>query len=55
MAKVTYGIEIYNYSGREAPSHKMGSLCFYSFFSFADFALWTLIGSWPDDTFFVVF
>ena len=24
------------------------------FFGVADFALWTLIGSWPDDTFFVV-
>ena len=27
---------------------------FLLFFSFANFALWTLIDSWPDDTFFVV-
>ena len=28
--------------------------CFLSFFPFADFALWTLIGSRPYDSFFVV-
>ena len=42
-----------NYSGWEAPSHKMGSVCF-CFYPFADFAPWTLIGLRPDDTFFVV-
>ena len=31
-----------NYSDRKAPSHKMDSVCFLSFFWFADFALWTL-------------
>ena len=56
----------YNYSGREAPSLKMQSVCLFVFFlfffcfflggggPFADFALWTLIGSRPDDTFFFV-
>ena len=46
------------YSGREAPSLKMGFSFFFFFFFFffgvADFALWTLIGSRLDDTFFVV-
>ena len=33
----------------------MGSMCFFGrFFGVADFALWTLIGSRPDNTFFVV-
>ena len=51
-------IIFFYYSGREAPSLKMGLVCFLflssSFLGFADFALWTLIGSRPDDMFFVV-
>ena len=42
-----------NYSGHEAPSLKIHCLKKY-IFPFADFALWMLIGLWPDDTFFVV-
>ena len=42
------------YSGREAPSLKMGAVFFCQFLGVADFALWTLIGLRPDDTFFVV-
>ena len=43
---------IFNYTGREAPSLKMGFFFFSPSFWFADFALWTLIGSRPDGTFF---
>ena len=42
-----------NYSGREALSHGL-VFFFFVFFQCCDFALWTLIGSRPDDTFFVV-
>ena len=41
------------YSGREAPSHKMGFVSFESFLFVCRFCTWTLIGSRPDDTFFV--
>ena len=49
-----------NYSGREAPSLKIClvcvcvCVCVCRFFGVATFALWTLICSRPDDTYFVV-
>ena len=57
--QLLYDYKCYNnYLGCEAPSLKMGSVCFYflssQFFWCADFSLWTLIGSWPDDMFFAV-
>ena len=36
-----------NYSGRKAPSFKCSCCCCLFFFTFADFALWTLIGWRP--------
>ena len=52
--RILTGVPQPDYSGREAPSHNMGSVCFQSFLWFANFALWTLTGLWPDDMFFVV-
>ena len=43
-----------NYSSREAPSHKIGSAFLFFDVLLCRFALWTLIGSRPDDTYFSV-
>ena len=67
LYKHVYCYSIVNYKDREAPRLKIHSVClfvcllvcllfcvFFFVFSFTDFSFWTLIGSRPDDTFFVV-
>ena len=50
-----FSSKVASYSGREAPTLKMGSVCFPHFFFFEGLTSGLLlIGSWPDDTFFVV-